>query len=675
MVSNRVWYYGSEQDLPQRTALRAGPLTLSYEDGGLRYIRLGEQEVLRRIYVAVRDRNWGTVAAAFSNLQVEAGERDFHVAFQAVNRQGEIHFAWQGDIRGDEQGRITFTMEGVALTTFWRNRIGFCVLHPASLAGAPCRVTHVDGTQESATLPELISPEQPVPPFGEMQALTHQVKPGAWAEVRFEGDIFEMEDQRNWTDASFKTFSTPLRLPYPVLVPAGTRIRQSIQLSIQIEQPSAEIIVQPARSERRSKQPPEVTFSLIETPPIPLPPLGLGCASNDLPLTAGEIERLKRLRLDHLRLDLDLSAPADGRKGWQARLERAVDEAGRLGIRLEMALLLPLTPAAAEPEQEQARAALHALRQALERLRPPVSTWLVYPRAEAFTGGSPTREAVRLARQALHDYDPAIPFAAGTNTDLIFMLRTPPPLDLLERVTFALNPQVHTFDNDSLVETLEAQPAAVKTAQRLAGSLPVMISPVTLKPRFNPYATAAEPEPAPGQLPPQVDPRQMSLFGAGWTLGCLKNLAQAGACSLTLFETTGWRGVMETEQGSPLPAAFASIPAGVFPLYHVLAALGGFKGGRILPSASSHPLRMSCLALRQDGRICLLLANHTSSPLRVALPALGKSPRVRLLDENNAAAAMRLPEAFLEQPGEQARSQAGALRLELPPYAVAWAEG
>jgi len=39
--------------------------------------------------------------------------------------------------------------------------------------------------------------------------------------ISFEGDVFETEDQRNWTDASFKTYCPPLRLPYPRPFEAG----------------------------------------------------------------------------------------------------------------------------------------------------------------------------------------------------------------------------------------------------------------------------------------------------------------------------------------------------------------------------------------------------------------------------------------------------------------------
>ena len=49
-------------------------------------------------------------------------------------------------------------------------------------------------------------------------------------ELRFGGELFEMEDQRNWTDASYKTYCTPLHLPYPVELAAGERVIQSVTL-------------------------------------------------------------------------------------------------------------------------------------------------------------------------------------------------------------------------------------------------------------------------------------------------------------------------------------------------------------------------------------------------------------------------------------------------------------
>ena len=232
MLPKNVLYYGREDPLPRQVELRAGPLSLVYEEGDLRYVRLGEREVIRRIYVATRDRNWGTLPNVLSNVQMEIAAGAFRISYEVENKQGEIDFFWRGTITGDAQGTLTFAMDGEARSTFMRNRIGFCVLHPASCAGAQAVVEHTDGSTEEGDLPIYLVPAQPVQPFADVRAIRHQVTPGVWAELRFSGDVFEMEDQRNWTDASYKTFCTPLRLPYPVEVRAGTKVAQSVTLGV-----------------------------------------------------------------------------------------------------------------------------------------------------------------------------------------------------------------------------------------------------------------------------------------------------------------------------------------------------------------------------------------------------------------------------------------------------------
>mgnify|MGYP006195238293 CR=1 FL=1 len=46
------------------------------------------------------------------------------------------------------------------------------------------------------------------------------------------GDVFEMEDQRNWTDASYKTYVRPLALPWPYTLEAGTELEQAVTPSL-----------------------------------------------------------------------------------------------------------------------------------------------------------------------------------------------------------------------------------------------------------------------------------------------------------------------------------------------------------------------------------------------------------------------------------------------------------
>ena len=638
-LPRRVLYYGQDMPLPEPVPLRAGPLTLLFEEGSLRSIRLGEREVLRGVYVAVRDRNWDTVLPRLSNVHVEQDADSFRITFDCRHQAGAVDFVWQATIVGDGQGTITFTMDGEARSTFLRNRIGFCVLHPIKeCAGFPYRVLTADGSTERGAFPSAISPHQPVK---EIQAIAHAVLPDLWAEVRFTGDIFEMEDQRNWTDASYKTYCTPLRLPFPVAVPQGTRIAQSVTLALQGEAP---------------RRPPatgaDLTFTLEPAAAAgSLPPIGLGVASHGQPLTERELTRLRALNLAHLRLDLTLARP-----DVPAALRQAAAEARALGVPLEIAVFL--SDAAADE--------LAALRGALAEIKPPVARWLIFHTAEPST----SERWVTLARRVLAEAEPGAAIGAGTNAYFTELNRGRPPVAALDLVCYSITPQVHAFDNATLVENLEAQAWTVDSARHFIGDRPLAITPITLKPRFNPNATSAAADDEPGRLPEPVDVRQMSLFGAGWTVGSLKYLAESGVASLTYYETTGWRGVMERAAGSPQPDLFRSLPGAVFPLYHVLADVGEYAGGSVIPSRSSNPLQLDGLALRQDGHTRVIIANLSPEQRRVRVQNLDGLVQARFLDETNAVQAMIAPEAFRATPAESLPVVDRQLTLDLLPYAI-----
>src|SRR5262249_6263980 len=152
-----------------------------------------DREVVRRIYAAVRDRNWGTIPARLSDVTIDEQPDQFLIRYEAEHAEGSVHFAWRATIEGRADGSLRFAMDGEARSTFLRNRIGFCILHPIrECAGARCRLTLADGTMHDAEFPRLVAPHNP---FRELIGLSHEVTPGVWADLRFEGDAFETEDQ------------------------------------------------------------------------------------------------------------------------------------------------------------------------------------------------------------------------------------------------------------------------------------------------------------------------------------------------------------------------------------------------------------------------------------------------------------------------------------------------
>ena len=647
-LSKNVQYYGKDELLPKQIDLQAGPLNLFYEAGDLRYIKFGDKEIIRRVYVAVRDHNWDTVIPVLSNVRMNIANDSFNINYSVSNIQDNVDFLWEGNIIGKTDGTITFSMDGVARSTFWRNRIGFCILYPMEYAGADCEIEHVSGAFEKSSFPKFIAPQRiidgkpsPVEPFSNMRALVYQVVPNVLAEVRFEGENFEMEDQRNWTDASFKAYGTPLKNPSPVEVKTGTKISQTFTLSIREQ----DKIIKPSKTDDT------LTFSIGKNTLRNLPKIGLDEASHGQPLNEKEIERLKTLNLSHQRLSLYLSNP-----DYKKKLRQSSKEANKLGINLETALFL----------SNEAESELKLFVELLKQIKPPIVNWLIFHKEEMTT----SKKWIILARKYLKDYDHNCNVGSGTNVFFADLNRSIPPFKVMDFITYSINPQVHAFDNLSLVETLSAQGETVKSARNFSNNKPISVSPITLKMRFNPNATAPEANVESNQLPSQVDVRQMSLFGAAWTLGSLKNLSESETRSLTYYETTGWRGVMEVEFGSHVPEKFHSLKGAVFPIYHVFADVGEFAEGQIISTSSSNPLKITGLALKKESHTRIIIANLSSEVQQLTVQNLSSSVNIRHLNESNIEQAMQSPEVYRSQNFQKQFTINGSVKFELLPYAL-----
>src|SRR5205823_8748133 len=166
----------------------------------------------------------------------------------------------------------------------------------------------------------------------------------------------ETEDQRNWTDASFKTYSTPLALGFPRRAERGQRFRQVVRMSVT----GAAAVT--GRAEER------VTIELGEALGR-VPPVGLGASSLGRQLSEREARQLADLRPAHLRVDLD---PADG--GWRDTLAREVGTARAIGAALELAVF-------DGPDLDEVAAAVEAA-------NAPVVRVLAFRRDEPTTSGA-----------------------------------------------------------------------------------------------------------------------------------------------------------------------------------------------------------------------------------------------------------------------------------------------
>jgi hypothetical protein len=452
-----------------------------------------------------------------------------------------------------------------------------------------------------------------------------------------------MEDQRNWTDASFKTYCTPLSLGFPHQARKGVGITQSVTIRVDGESSATE------------NEAEELRIMIGQLTTRRLPAIGFGMASDGVSLTVREVELLHRLKPDHLRVDIHLT------DAYVDALEQAIGACQVLGCDLEVALFVT-----GESESELAKLA------SLLQGRVRVARFLIFQ--EGAQTATPTEtttpELVELARKHLRQAALQAAFVGGTDMYFCELNRTRPQVQTMDGISYTIIPQAHAFDVRSLAETLEAQGETVRSARAFAADRQIIVSPITLKRRYNPHATEVEAEKAPDELPDAVDPRQMSLFGAGWTAGSIKYLSESGATSLTYYETVGWRGLMERESGSTLPEHFPSAPEMVFPLYHVFADVAEWKDGLIVECESKQPLEVTGLAVENGGSLHLLFTNLTGISQHVVIGLVeASSASVRSLDVRTANQSMFEPESFRKN-WRQMEIQKGELSLDLAPYAT-----
>lgn len=558
--------------------LTAGELSMHFENGFLRWITAGENEVLRWVYFAVRDQEWNTVAGKIINEKSERTEKGFIVSYEMFFEKDDIKMHWNANIKGDPDNRIVFDIRGKAQSTFKKNRIGFCVLHPIKeCEGKSVLIQHGNGSYEEGIFPINISPQQPFKDIAAMQWLLNN---DTKVTVNFEGDIFETEDHRNWTDNNYKTYSTPLEMVFPVTINEGDEIHQKI--IIKVDGPI---------TKDENKNHGEI---IIEHDKLTVPAIGISRASKRDENYRESLRVLSAVGFSHYRVDLKLSD-----HDWKQTLEDCFEEALFLNTKLEIALFVNSNTLNQIPE----------FIKAIKRRKKTQQIILLEENKRCITNN--------LLYEVLSRLRPQLPrILIGAGTDMYFAELNRSQLDAsgIDFVSYSINPQVHAFDDSSIMENASVQGATVLSAKQKFNR-PVHISPITLRMRYNAEAAKA----IPIKLP-LADKRQSGCMNAAWTLASLKSLIENGASSITYFETIGKRGIGIYD----LLRGINIFPvAGVFKA--VLAGHSYFRN-----SHCSSPNVIVSLVLVCDDRIKILIANKTKKIQKTHLLIPGKFKAVDL---------------------------------------------
>ena len=625
----------TEQESSGRVRLEAGPLNCDIVGADVWNLCVGRRRLLTRLYIAVRDAAWNTIPFRCRTSVVEQAGDARVMSMSCSVDSPPISAKWAVRIVLSSAGTFRYEMSGEALSDFEFAKIGLNLHHPLpETLGSRFEARRGDRSV-TGRIPALIDPQLFVEGkltgmFMPYDRLTLHSARDDRVEFSFEGDEFEMQDHRNWTDYNLKTYGTPLEVPLPLYAREGDRIEQAVSIDVH----GAKAFWTSARGRAAEPRVAIVRHELVKRPSL----------GTEFPDDLGKPREAtaslsKAIGLDYLRVNLDLST-AEG----MARAHMHAEVAEEWGIPLE--LVVVVTPGGARLEE------LASLREWLGSSTARIVRTVVLEGPRGFIIGRTTTPpaTVRDVRTVFEQFG-AVPCISATEQFFAELNRWWPDASEIDGFGFSICPQVHAADETSLMENSFGQSDTVLTARLKSGGRPVHVVSVEMIGKYGPYPGGV---PKVDDLSKYGDPRQHQMFGAAWTLNSLVQLTVSHAASATYFELFGDRGVVQEtrERGE----AWAD------PVCRVLQAVLSWpmEGFVRLDSVDGCPV--VGMGAESSDRGEYLLANLSGDSVRVELDGLmAPVVSVAVLEEGSHSSA-----SWREVPS----GREPVPTLECPPYGV-----
>lgn len=631
-VREQLALYGCDESLPARLSLRAGPVSLELVGGRFGPVRVNGHEVWHGLAFLFRDAGWGTPEPVFEQVHHRADGDSFllelngHIPCDSLDVAGApvdgARILLDIRVQGDVDGRLSFLARAEPTHALLSNRCGWVLMHPMSAAGHAVEIQHVDGRVSQSTLPK----EVPAwPPFTGVSGLRHEYAPGHWAHAQLPGEDYELEDQRNNADASFKTYSRSNCMPRPYVLRQHQPWTREVHLCLQSAPPPAPTSVHaPVTLRLREDASSLMRLGLAITPEMTRNP------------AAWMLALMADWRPAFLQLTLWPETSMDA-VDWSG--VRALLQAADATLRLDLCGREGLGQAGADD------AVCHALAQQL-----------------AFAGVVPAAVAALpcgvTAANFLREVFPHAVIGGGTPHFFAQLNR----LELRggeDFMSFTLCPIVHGADDEAVMNGLQSLPSMLATARSRHPGRQWHIGPSALSARASPLGRQPKTDGQRRMPLASCDPRSRGLFGAAWLLGHLAVASRADVQALTLPPLVGedglWHMAGKMHQMTPSAA-----------MLQICMRWSGIEEVLLQTANGSVPERQTWAAIAgrtAQGRQ-ILLANLSADAQQVHWPDGGQW---QCLD---AQSWIKHQDAFKCSPWQALG--ACPVHLVLPPYALAW---
>ena len=478
---------------PDTTRVEHGDFTLDLAQAAVRNITFKGAQLIDLLYTAIRPWDWSTLVADSHTEDVKVNGADCIVTISDTFA-GALEAQTIITLTTDNTFSVDYQLKGLAEYSVNRWGICFC-LHSGDWMGAT-----VNSSRNTYTLLQDISPQRVIdgvtqglfPAANEM----HFVAPDQrFIKATSTGKVLEAEDQRNWTDNTYKIYSGSLSEPRPFVTSSGSIWKQSIKFEVGAPSGAA-------------TDPAKIVVREIEA----LPSIGLQFNTEPL-LSPDDLEKaLVLLDIDHLRVN------------EESLTAQKIATTSSSGLILEAALLSSNSGAAMQTEVTK-----------LSQRVPAGSRLLIH------RDGREIVEAADLPKnESLSSYIP------GSDAYLVDLHRN--KYEFGSSVSYSMVPTVHSADTETIFKTLYTQRESIEFAQKHIAPQ-VFISPITFSTRGNPETGHSRDERI-NFANLDAASRIRTIEGAAWTLGSIFALASAGAFSGSWHELFGESGVIYSQNGA-----------------------------------------------------------------------------------------------------------------------------
>lgn len=493
---------------PDTQRVEHAGFTLDIARAAIRNVTYQGVQIIDLLYTAIRPWDWSTL---------DPDEHSEVIQIVGENCVVTITDLFASSMRGktvltlQPNGKFTVDYQLTGLGKFEINRWGVCFcLHTGDWMGATVKTSESEYKLAAEISPQRVIDGVTQGLFPASNDMHFVAKDNRSLKVSSTGKILEAEDQRNWTDNTYKIYSGSLAEPRPFIIEKDLTWHQLVEFEVSVPDGSA------------------IDGSKIIAKDISsLPRIGLQFNTEAL-LPNDDLEKaLFILDIDHIRIN------------EESLTAQKIATVSKSGLALEAALL------SSNSGEQLGREVEHLT------TRVPAGSRLLIHRE-----GREIVQADDLPKNnSLNSHIP------GSDAYLVDLHRN--KYNFGDSVSYSMVPTIHSSDPETIFKTLYTQRESIEFAKKFIAPQ-VSISPITFSTRGNPET---------GHLRDnrinfaQLDMAAQikNLSAAAWTLGSVFALASAGAYSGTWHELFGDYGVIYSESSaikfSPTFHALAALGA------------------------------------------------------------------------------------------------------------------